>query len=127
MYVVFFCLSCSKAYAIDPISVEGNEIFFGSSNAPIAGNSFSWSNEGNGAEDFYNADVVSWLRDDWNSRIVRVAIGVEEDGGYLTYPEENVNRAKTIIDAAIDNDMYVIIDWHTFNAEEYEDAAITFF
>lgn len=93
----------------------------------FAGNSFFWSNTYWGAEPFYKKKVVQYLQDQWNSAIVRVAMGVEDDGGYLTHPAENKARMKTIVDAATDLGMYVIIDWHSHHAEDEEQAAVTFF
>jgi len=96
------------------LSVNGTNIVDENNNiVSFAGNSLFWSNTGFGAERFYNADVVSWLQEDWNATIVRAAMGVDEFGGYLSDPQGNMNRVTTVVDAAIANDMYVIIDWHS--------------
>ncbi|WP_157447007.1 cellulase family glycosylhydrolase [Cytophaga aurantiaca] len=117
------------------LSVSGNKIV-NKNGVPVsfAGNSFFWSNTGWGGEKYYNANVVSWLKSDWNSAIVRVAMGVEDGGGYLDNPNGNYSnqtgnkaRIKAVIDAAIANNMYVIIDWHTHHAEWNTTAAIAFF
>ncbi len=117
------------------LSVSGNKIV-NKNGMPVglAGNSFFWSNTGWGGEKFYNADVVAWLKNDWNAAIVRVAMGVEDNGGYLDNPNGNFTnktnnkaRAKAVIDAAIANNMYVIIDWHTHHAEWNTPEAIAFF
>jgi endoglucanase len=117
------------------LSVSGNKIVNKNGvAASFAGNSFFWSNTGWGGEKFYNSNVVSWLKSDWNAAIVRVAMGVEDAGGYLDNPNGdfsnqigNKARAKAVIDAAIANDMYVIIDWHTHHAEWNTPDAIAFF
>ena len=93
----------------------------------FAGNSLFWSNTGFGAEKYYTANVVQWLQEDWNSTIVRAAMGVDEFGGYLQDPQGNLDRVTTVVDAAIANDMYVIIDWHSHHAEDFESAAVQFF
>ena len=53
-------------------------------------------------------------------------MGVDESGGYLT-DESNKDRMIIIIDAAIAKGLYVIIDWHSHHAEDYQEEAITFF
>ncbi|TCI90710.1 cellulase family glycosylhydrolase [Tenacibaculum sp. M341] len=110
------------------LKVSGNKIV-NQKDEPVsfAGNSFFWSNTGWGAEKFYNKDVVSWLKKDWNSNIVRAAMGVEDNGGYLNDPVGNKNRVKTIVEAAINEGLYVIIDWHSHHAEEHEEEAVAFF
>lgn len=110
------------------LKVIGNKIV-NQKNEPVsfAGNSLFWSNTGWGAEKFYNKNVVSWLKKDWNTTIVRAAMGVEDNGGYLTDPVGNKQRVKNIVDAAIKEGLYVIIDWHSHNAEKYEQQAIEFF
>ena len=71
--------------------------------------------------------VVSWLKLDWESTIVRAAMGVDEPGGYLEDKLANKNRSKVIVDAAIKEGIYVIIDWHSHHAENYTEEAIEFF
>lgn len=112
---------------VSPLSVSGNKILAGGQPASFAGNSLFWSNTGWGGEKFYNANAVAWLKSDWKSRIVRVAMGVDEGGGYLQDPAGNKARLKAVVDAAIANDMYVIIDWHSHHAEDYRSQAVAFF
>lgn len=110
------------------LAVDGNKIV-NKNGTPVcfAGNSFFWSNDGWGGEYYYKASVVSWLKKDWKSTIVRVAMGVDDDGGYLKNKAANLSRVKTIVDAAIKEDMYVIIDWHSHHAENYSSDAVAFF
>lgn len=119
--------SIQNASAVQPLSVSGNKVLAGGQPASFAGNSLFWSNDGWGGEKFYNASAVAWLKSDWKSTIVRAAMGVEEGGGYLQDPAANKARVKAVVDAAIANDMYVIIDWHTHHAEQYQSQAIAFF
>ena len=107
---------------------SGNKIL-DKNNEPVsfAGNIFFWSNDNWGGERYYNTEVVSWLKDDWKTTIVRAAMGVEDPGGYLENKTTNKNRVKTIVDAAIDNGIYVIIDWHSHHAEDNTNEAILFF
>ncbi len=112
---------------VAPLSVSGNKILAGGQVASFAGNSLFWSNNGWGGEKYYNADTVRWLKTDWGSNLVRAAMGVEEGGGYLQDPTSNKNKVKAVVDAAIANDMYVIIDWHTHHAEQYTAQSIAFF
>ena len=110
------------------LEVNGNRIV-NKNNEPVslAGNSFFWSNDGWGGEKYYNSEVVSWLKEDWNTTIVRASMGVEDPGGYLDNKTANKARVKIIIDAAIQEGIYVIVDWHSHHAEDYVDEAIIFF
>ena len=110
------------------LEVNGNRIV-NKNNEPVslAGNSFFWSNDGWGGEKYYKSEVVSWLKEDWNTTIVRASMGVEDPGGYLDNKTANKDRVKIIIDAAIQEGIYVIVDWHSHHAEDYVDEAIIFF
>ncbi|ACE84076.1 cellulase family glycosylhydrolase [Cellvibrio japonicus] len=111
---------------VAPLSVQGNKILANGQPASFSGMSLFWSNTEWGGEKYYNAQVVSWLKSDWNAKLVRAAMGVEDEGGYLTDPA-NKDRVTQVVDAAIANDMYVIIDWHSHNAHQYQSQAIAFF
>ena len=110
------------------LQVEGNRIVNKNGDAvSLAGNSFFWSNDNWGGERYYTPEVVSWLQEDWNTTIVRAAMGVEDSGGYLDNKTANKERVQTIVDAAIDVGLYVIIDWHSHHAEDNTDEAVNFF
>lgn len=92
----------------------------------LAGPSFFWSNTGWGQDRFYNAGAVKTFAQDWNASLVRAAMGVDEGGGLLQDPA-NQARAEAVVDAAIANGVYVIIDWHSHHAERHADQAVAFF
>ena len=110
------------------LMVSGNKIV-NKNNNPVsfAGNSFFWSNDNWGGEKFYNSSTVRWLKTNWGSNIVRAAVGVEDAGGYLDNKQANKVRLKIIVEAAIEEGIYVIIDWHSHNAEDHLDEAKLFF
>tara|TARA_B110000116_G_C16792545_1_gene564635 strand:+ start:20 stop:1024 length:1005 start_codon:yes stop_codon:yes gene_type:complete len=110
------------------LKVDGNKIV-DMNNNPVcfAGNSFFWSNDNWGGERYYKPEVLSWLIKDWNTKIIRAAMGVEDPGGYLDNMLSNKNRVKTIVDASIDKGIYVIIDWHSHHAEDHLNEAVLFF
>lgn len=62
---------------------------------------------------YYNTDAISWLVNDWKTEIVRVAIGIDPKGAYITNPKKALKLADRAIDAAIQNNIYVVIDWHS--------------
>ncbi|RYF82578.1 MAG: glycoside hydrolase family 5 protein, partial [Chitinophagaceae bacterium] len=65
---------------------------------------------------FYNAASVKWLVKDWKINVVRAALGVElGDSSYLKRPEWSKQKIKAVVDAAIKENIYVIIDWHSHN------------
>ncbi len=93
----------------------------------LFGNSMYSSNTCWEGEKFYNESVVKWLKTDFKATIVRVALAVEESGGYIDDPAGNLARVKKVIEAGIANGMYVIIDFHSFKAEDYINQSVAFF
>jgi endoglucanase len=78
----------------------------------LRGMSFGWHNWW---PRFYNAGTVKWLHGDWKCTVVRAAMGVEPDKGYIKDPKGSVASIKAVVDAAIKEGIYVIIDWHSHN------------
>ena len=72
---------------------------------------------------FYNASSVDYLVNDWGAQVVRASMGVELEGAYLDDPEMGINCVQTVVDAAIENGVYAIIDWHShgLRTEEAKD------
>ena len=94
----------------------------------LSGVSFFWSNTHYGQERFYNADAVHTFASDWGVTVIRAAMGVDGTGGYKSDKIANIRRVKTLVDAAIKDGIYVIIDWHSYQADEDgSDLAIEFF
>jgi len=75
---------------------------------------------------FYNAGVVKTLAKDWHCSVVRAAMGIElNDSGYIKNPASSAAKIKAVVDAATQEGVYVIIDWHSHNIKQNE--AIVFF
>lgn len=75
---------------------------------------------------YYNQQAIDWLVQDWNIDIIRASMGVDADGGYIENRNE-IQKVETVINAAIENGIYVIVDWHSHHAEDYQNEAIEFF
>ena len=88
----------------------------------LRGMSFGWHNFW---PRFYNAGAVKWLHEDWGATIVRAAMGVEPKDGYIDKPEWSKEKIEAVVDAAIKEGIYVIIDWHSHHIRTSE--AKTFF
>lgn len=91
----------------------------------LRGMSFFWSQWSEGSK-YYNRNVVQWLYKDWRVNLVRIAMAVQH-GGYLENPDIEMARVKTVVEAAIEVGIYVIIDWHDHHAEEHIAEAKQFF
>nr|AFI25187.1 endoglucanase [Halalkalibacter akibai] len=58
-----------------------------------------------------NDNAYKALTNDWESNMIRLAMYVGENG-YASNPDLIKSRVIKGIDLAIENDMYVIVDWH---------------
>jgi hypothetical protein len=124
--------------AVPAPRVVGNQVQFGGAGTSVAGNSFFWSNGRYGSDQFYTAETVKWLKDNWGSQIVRAALAVDDNrpggtttieqlGGYLTQPFDNKFNVQKVVNAAIANGMYAIIDFHGHRVQDEAAQARQFF
>lgn len=72
---------------------------------------------------FYNEGAVAWLSGEWHATVIRAAMGIQIEDNYLENPEFALSCMEPVIQAAIDNGVYVIIDWHahTMHTSEAKD------
>ncbi len=84
-------------------------------NEPVVlrGMSYGWHNLW---PRFYNEQSVAWLAKDWHCTVVRAAMGIElNDSGYLHQPEWSTGKEEAVVEGAVKQGIYVIIDWHSHN------------
>jgi len=94
----------------DPYQLKGMSMFWS-----------QWSGQ------YWNADVVNWMVEDFEMNFVRAAMGVDPDGGYLQSPGTEKAKLVAVVEACIAAGIYVMIDWHDHNAHQHADAAEAFF
>ncbi|MFM2292742.1 MAG: hypothetical protein RIS29_2555 [Bacteroidota bacterium] len=61
---------------------------------------------------FYNAKAVSWLATDWHCNVIRAAMGLEIEDNYRENPKFALECMTPVIESAIKNGIYVLIDFH---------------
>ena len=71
---------------------------------------------------FYNAGAVKTLAEDWGTPILRAAIGADNHArtdnpgipdGFTDDPQFAYDCLFPVVDAAVENGIYVIVDWHS--------------
>ena len=100
------------------LSVKGTQLM-SEKGTPVmlAGVSYGWHNWW---PRFYNKSSVKWLAEDWHCDLVRAAMGVGPRGSYTDKKEWSVEQITAVIEGAIENDLYVIIDWHSHEIKTEE-------
>ena len=89
----------------------------------LHGMSFGWHNLW---PRFYNKSAVHELVDKWKCTVVRASMGIElNNSGYLGSPQRSVELMQAVVDACIQEGVYVIIDWHDHNIHTKQ--AVEFF
>ncbi len=92
------------------LSVEGNRVVDASGEpVTLRGMSLFWSQW---EPEYYSRETVDWLVDDWRITAIRAAIAVAPEDSALTEYDREMAKARIVIDAAVANGIYVIIDWH---------------
>ena len=79
----------------------------------LRGLSFSWSIwQG---RKYYNTDVVDWIKKDFKVSLIRAAMAVQPEHGYLEEPDSQKQLIVNVVNEAIKKGIYVLIDWHDHN------------
>ncbi|MDG5815385.1 cellulase family glycosylhydrolase [Chitinispirillales bacterium ANBcel5] len=147
--VLSLIIALSSAFAQEnPVDVHGhlrvddNKIIGMNHGRPaqLRGMSLYWSLGHWGSGDaYYNENVVNTLVNDWKITVIRAAIAARTTSGRVGIASDNpsdreyqLNLARAVIDAAIANNVYVVVDFHAYdtqaqNVSEIESYAIDFF
>ncbi len=124
IYVPTFAFSLSSAVkeeAVPPVcklSVQGVQLVNEAGEPVILrGVSYGWHNWW---PRFYNKQSVKWLKEDWGVDVVRAAMGIHFKEPKRTYnadPKKAVKILSRVVDGAIENGVYVLIDFHSHHLE----------
>lgn len=111
------CFTISQAQFVKnhgQLSVRGTQLVDQNGEAIVLrGLSFGWHNWWG---KFYNKEVIKTLHNDWNATVLRAAMGVDaNENCYIQNPNASRAKIEAVINAAIDEDIYVIIDFHSHN------------
>ena len=94
----------------------------------VSSHGLSWYPE------YVTPEAINTLKDSWGINVIRLAVYTSDYNGYCVGGEDIQTAIKDNIDpaveAATDNEMYVIIDWHILNdadPNEYKSESIQFF
>lgn len=120
--------SCTQNNETVPaLQVRGVYLCQEGSDEPVAwrGLSFGWHNLW---PRFYNKEAVNEFVREWGCPVFRAAIGADDLeepsplGGYLSDPESALKCLYAVIDGAVENNAYVIVDWHSHILHQEEAA-----
>ncbi len=83
---------------------------------------------------YVNEAAIRQFNEEWGCNVFRLAMYTAEGAGYCTGGDDQKKKLKDLVHkgvkAAIDEDMYVIIDWHILQDQDpnkYKDEAKKFF
>jgi len=109
-----------------PLRVENGQVVNKKGVPPqLRGISLSWSLwQG---RKYWNPAVVNWLAGDFKASIIRASMGVQPDHGYLQEPEKQTQLTVNVVDQAIKDGIYVLIDWHDHNGNQHLEQSKAFF
>lgn len=96
--------------------------------------SLFWSSGNTYSTDFYSEKGINRLVDDMGIEVVRFALGAADEkfnssGRSYTTGGEAFQKAllKSVVNAAVEKDIYIIIDWHIESSTGFTDDAVEFF
>ncbi len=122
------------------LGTSGNKIISLSSKKEVMlrGMSMFWS-DATGLQ-YYNKNVMKWAAENLKVDVIRYAMGIQyydSQGGakgemdanysYVGNPDKQKSVIDQMVEAAIENDIYLIIDWHSHRADQEQSQATAFF
>jgi endoglucanase len=117
LLTIILMVCAVSAYAQDPVKKWGQLQVVGTQlcdqqGKPIVlrGISLGWHNLW---PRFYNKKAVKTLKNDWHCSVVRAAMGIMIEDNYLENPSYAMQCMTPVIESAIKQNIYVIIDWHS--------------
>lgn len=126
IFLFLFCLCSLMAMAETPVERWGQLQVRGAQlcdqhGQPVVlrGVSLGWHNLW---PRFYNRGAVKTLANDWHATVIRAAMGVKIEDNYLENPKFALQCMEPVIEAAIHEGVYVIIDWHAHDCYPAEAA-----
>ena len=152
VFALLTCAAVTSAMAVSasrlgPVSTYGELVANGSqlsgscpdySSKPVQvkGMSLFWSSGADSSTVFYSEKAVNAMVKQMNVEVIRFAMGVTKEKfddhgrGYLSSEQGEILQKgylKNVVNAAIDNDIYVIIDWHIESSQGNTSDAVKFF
>nr|UNG40281.1 glycoside hydrolase family 5 subfamily 2 [Anisarthron barbipes] len=132
LVVLSFSATYSKDAALETVSKHGrlsvNGIHLVNQNGEpvqLKGMALFWSIW---YPQFYNQATVDGVHKGCHSNVIRAALAVDtKDGGYLKDPAGQQALIEAVVEAAIKDDIYVIVDWHEESAFNHLAQAQDFF
>jgi len=131
-WIFLLSIFCTAVFAQTPVAINGalrveNGQIVNQNGVPpqLRGISLSWSLWG--GRKYYNPAVVDWLASDFKASIIRAAMGVQPAHGYLQEPAAQAQLMINVIDQAIKDGVYVLIDWHDHHSNQHLAQAKEYF
>lgn len=122
------------------LGTNGNKVISLSTKKEVMlrGMSMFWS-DATGLQ-YYNKNVMKWAVENLKVDVIRYAMGIqyydsqggtsgEMDASYSYHgnPDKQKSTIDLMVEAAIENDIYLIIDWHSHRADKEQSEAAAFF
>lgn len=125
--IILFCVCVCHAHALDPVKqygqlqVKDTQLCDQKGNPVILrGVSLGWHNLW---PRFYNKKAVQTLKQDWHCSVIRAAIGQHIEDNYRENPTYAMQCLTPVVESAIKQNIYVIIDWHSHELRTEEAKA----
>lgn len=116
--IITLCSCTRQDGAVPALRVNGTCLYQEGASEPVVwhGMSFGWHNLW---PRFYNKGAVDTFSKEWGCPVFRAAIGADDLqelsplGGYVSDPESALKCLYEVVDGAIENNAYIIVDWHS--------------